>query len=168
MSANIADTSPTHFIEVEQIQFERAIAALRHWDEINFGHQTEKRASERFEYYGRPVLKVELPTKQEVEGYDQPQQISVRLWGRNLSCGGMSFLTAREIIPVLASDTTPIIRVEDDLLKISQELAIGLPRDQDECNTLWLGAKIARIRRLHDGLIECGVQFLRKMQSPWR
>jgi len=165
MTATSLTFKPTHYIDAEKSRFERVIAALRHWDDINSGHQMEKRTSDRLAFFGSPILEVELPQRPGESTMVTTQTVSFDVWGRDLSRGGLSFLTSREILPVLASDTTPIVRVEDEILRFSQSLLVGLRQFSDsDDGILWVESQLVRFRRIQEELIECGVRFLRKLE----
>jgi hypothetical protein len=153
----------THEVDMDSSRYQQVLAAIRQWDKINDGHHAEKRPGERLNFNGNPILVVTLPATAGDELHAEPQSISFSVSGRNISRSGMSFLASRVIMPVLASDETPIVQLEDVLI-VPSELTVGLPEHGSD-GLHWLVAKLVRLRRVHEELLEGGVQFLRKQDS---
>jgi len=151
----------THTPDFDDKVFRAALEKLQRWDAKNAGHQSEKRTSNRFGYESRgTVLCIDRdgPTGETAE----PERVSFPVYARNLSRSGLSFIIARDILPRVIKDDSVPLQV-DEVLRIEKKLLAGLPLKGDDL--IWVEAKIVRLRPIHDGLFECGLQFLAKAEG---
>ena len=135
-----------------------AVAALGRWDQRNAGHHNEKRGSERHQYNAQVVIAVNshgVRTSQ-----DQPSDICVATWGRNLSATGISILASGVIVPVgHHAEDMPILDI-DKLIRQGDRCHCGLV--QSTSSLLWIEGEVVRIRNADEKMKEIGIHFLRK------
>lgn len=148
----------THYSEVSDETFLACLEALRRSAAAPGFQQNEKRGAERLDFYGNPVVACTLPA---VDG-TKPQAISFLVWGRDLSRGGVSFLSSPNLLPVQVGAGASKICCEN-VLRPNHEITIGLGRPDGEI--MWLVAKIVRTRPVQDGLMESSVHFLRRRDA---
>lgn len=160
MTQTATQFSPTHEFNVDEQLILRVLESLRHWTTLNQGHQNEKRTTERMDFFGNPFVVLEAPLNPDDP---QPRSVSFRVWGRDLSRSGMSFVIAPTAQPVHPTENSQVTQL-DSVLKSCAEVTVGL--GQSGGGALWLKAQVLRVRPVHDGLFECGVGFLRRIESP--
>ncbi|HZZ70932.1 MAG TPA: PilZ domain-containing protein [Pirellulales bacterium] len=156
----MVDFKTTHVPEVDGQSLHAALEKLQKWDDKNAGHQSEKRSGERFGYKNRPVVIVVPASESAARGRECGEaSVSFPVYTRNLSRSGLSFLIPREVFPRVLTDAVLPVYVQD-LLTVGREIQVGMPMNNGE--VLWVVSKIIRTRLIHEGLSECGLQFVSK------
>ncbi len=132
---------------------ESVLCALDRWTARNDGHHTEKRSARRFSLRAPVTVVTQL--------YGSGASVRIEAHSRNISVSGLAFVVPKRIrtsdqaTDVLATTLLP----PDSVIRVSVDRA---------GHDLRLVAKICRLRKVHDDLYECGVQFLGRdeMEAP--
>lgn len=127
------------------------LSALDRWNARNDGHHTEKRTTRRFPFRG--IVRITAAYSGQVVHFEAPT--------RDISVNGMCFLVARRIrTDLLGQNIIPA----GALLTLGARIVTSLNRDG---HNILLVSEIRRLRRVHDNLYECGVQFVaRDTEGP--
>ena len=121
----------THTIDERETRLAWSVMdMLDRWDARLQGHLTQKREHDRKKF--RSLITVLYSTSDESD-----EAASIKVWSRNLSQGGMSFVYRGQIKPA--------------------NVVVCLNPDQGE--TLWYQAEIMRSRQVHNDYWEYGVRF---------
>ncbi|MGE0605619.1 MAG: hypothetical protein AB7O62_00735 [Pirellulales bacterium] len=143
----------THRYGVSDETFLRCLEALRQG--VADYRQHEKRGAERLDFYGNPVVACTRPAA----SGEQPELLSFRVWGRDLSRGGVSFICGTKLLPVGEGDQPSELEIMR-LLRPNEEISVGLGRPDGEI--MWLVARVVRMHPVQDDLLEGSVHFLRR------
>lgn len=130
---------------------ESVLCALDRWTARNDGHHTEKRATRRHPY--RALVQVTAPHNSVIA--------EVRFFAhtRDISVSGLSFVVSKKIPTGVVGHVVQAT----SLLQPNKEVVICVPHGDHDVN---LVAEIRRLRKVHDNLYECGVQFVGRNSSP--
>jgi len=124
---------------------ESVLCALDRWTARNDGHHTEKRKARRFA--------LRAPVTVVTQFYGSGAAVRIEAYSRNISVSGLAFVVPKRIrvsdqaTDVLATTVLP----PDSVIRVNVDR---------QGHDLRLVAKICRLRKVHDDLYECGVQFL--------
>ncbi len=128
----ITESTPNPKIESAA---QRVLAMLQKWDERFSSHATPKRKYERKPF--QTTLMVVVPESKNVHGDVFPRRV-IEVWTRNLSQGGLAFLTYG-MIETSASHV---------IVKLGQKYMLS---------------KIIRHREVHEGFYEYGVKYVEEV-----
>lgn len=115
----------------------RVLAMLRKWDERFSAHATPKRGYERKSFQTK--LTVIVPESRSPNGDVYPRQV-LAVWTRNLSQGGLAFLTFGRI-----GTLSPHV-----IIKLGEKYMLS---------------KIMRQREVHEGFHEYGVKYVEEVSG---
>lgn len=114
----------------------RVISMLKNWSDRLSGHVTQKRAHVRRDLATK--LTIIIPESSQEAGESQDRSM-VEVWTRNISQGGICFLSDGK----LKTNTDTVI------------VSIG---------NKYMESEIVRNRQVHDGFWEYGLKFLQEIQ----
>ena len=139
-----------------------ALEKLQRWDAKNAGHQSEKRSGERHVYETQSIVIV-VPHDETCdlagEALSAENSSSFSACTRNLSRSGLSFIVPREVLPSVTGENFAPLCLEK-LLTAERKVHVAMAMKSGP--PLWVEGKVVRFRPIHDGLYECGLQFLAK------
>jgi len=139
-----------------------ALESLVRWDKKNTGHHTQKRSSDRNDFFAKIPLMITSPWS--VGGgavLDEP--VCFEVWGRNLSPTGLGCLSFRELMPAHAVDDSAGLLLVDQLLRPGTKVTVGLTGDTQK--TMYVNAEVVRIRETFNRVFEFGLHFTGKSGS---
>jgi hypothetical protein len=125
----------TKTIEARRAEAQEVINILNRWDARMNGHQTQKRAHPRTPYLG--CLYLFYGRRRDSVEKEQPGLV---VWARNVSPKGLAFVYHEHI------------EWKRVLLCLSPESG----------EATWMHAEIVRERKVHNGLWDYGVRFIRR------
>ena len=155
----------SHKPDTEATAFRDALQKLQRWDAKNAGHQSEKRSGERYFYESQSiVIFIPLDEHSDLAGAEcSPENsISFPACARNLSRSGLSFIVPRELLPRVTGENFSPLCLEK-LLTVERKIHVAMATKTGA--PLWVQCKVVRFRPIHDGLFECGLQFLAKNEA---
>jgi hypothetical protein len=165
LARTMSQTDQTNIVEVHYEsdcsteQIEHVLAALDRWSRRTGKHVTHQRASDRHAY--RTTVIVE-PNEQ--NGASSTLRQFFHVPARNVSKTGLGFIAPPIFIPKMLSDATPLIRAES-AFKLGMKIKVTLGPPTGMMPTLC--GEIVRVRPVHLGFLEIGVQFLdRGLEGP--
>lgn len=154
----MSQTDQTNIVEVHYEpdcspeQIEHVLAALDRWSRRTGKHVTHRRASDRHAY--RTTVMVE-PVQ--AVGASTAVRQFFHVPTRNVSKTGLGFVAPPLFMPKMMSDATPLIRGES-AFKVGMKIKVTLGPPTGMMPTLC--GEIVRVRPVHLGFLEIGVQFL--------
>ena len=148
-----ADETLRYMSAVSPRRAEGAIAML---DEASSGEApgSERRREPREPYSGQvSVRTIVRTTAMSVGGVKR--EILVDVFARNLSPLGLGFLAPPLYLPEAGSDSR-IALPGEKVFEVGKRVEIAIVQDGPP---RWLFARVVRCRSVHDGFVECGVEF---------
>jgi hypothetical protein len=133
-------------------QIEQVLSSLDRWSSRTGKHVTHQRAADRHIY--RTTVIVE-PSDQQLA--DSAPRRLFHVPTRNVSKTGIGFIAPPMFLPSLLSDATPLVHAES-AFRVGMRIKVTLGPPTGTMPQLW--GEIVRMRPVHLGFFEIGVQFV--------
>jgi hypothetical protein len=133
-------------------QIEQVLSSLDRWSSRTGKHVTHQRAADRHNYRTTVIVEPNDP--------QLPDSAPRRLFHvptRNVSKTGLGFVIPPMFLPRLLSDATPLVHAEA-AFRVGMKIKVTLGPPTGNMPQLW--GEIVRMRQVHLGFFEIGVQFV--------
>jgi hypothetical protein len=136
----------------------RAEGAIAILDQASSGNPpgSERRREPREPHSGQVSVRTIVRTTAISSG-GASREVSVEVFARNLSPLGFGFLAPPLYLPEGGSDSR-IALPGDKVFEVGKLVEIAML--QPDGPPRWLCARVVRSRLVHDGFVECGVEFI--------
>jgi len=147
----MAQFNATHEAAIDPERLDRARSALQRWEQRTSQVFNSQRGHDRAPYNGRPIIAIELTRLDTTT-----ELITFEAYGLDISRSGLGLLLPGELLPVLANNTSQILRTEN-LLSIGREVTVGML--QNDGFRMWLATEVTLFKLTHEQLYQVAVKF---------